>query len=99
MRRERSLPVRLSDEEWGTLSQRANACGMPPSTYMRTAALGSIPRSRPRAVEREAVYHLGRIGNNLNQLARAANTSGELVSEERLRDALHEVLEAVRRLG
>ena len=38
---------------------------------------------------------LGRVGNNVNQLARAAHTTGELPAERRLLEALEEVRAAI----
>ena len=79
--------------------KRADDCGKCLSTYMRIVALGSIPRARPRRIEQEAVYQLGKIGNNLNQLAKVANSTGRLGDARRLRDALQELLDAVRVLA
>jgi hypothetical protein len=62
-------------------------------------ALGSIPRARPRRIEQEAVYQLSKIGNNLNQLARLANASGEIRQAQRLEQVLEELLDAVRVLA
>ncbi len=98
-RRTEALLVRLSPAELGTIRERAERCGRPTSTFMREVALGAVPRARPRRLEQEAVYQLGRIGNNLNQLARAANATGRIELARRIRDALGELLEAVRRIA
>ncbi len=45
---------------------------------MRETALGSVPRARPQLVEKELIYHLSRIGSNVNQIARFVNTTGRL---------------------
>jgi len=66
---------------------------------MRIVALGSIPRARPRRIEQEAVYQLGKIGNNLNQLAKVANSTGQIRQVQRLEQALNELLDAVRVLA
>lgn len=65
---------------------------------MQIVALGSIPRARPRRIEQEAVYQLGKIGNNLNQLAKVAKATGQIRQVHRLEQALGELLDAVRKL-
>ena len=93
------VSVRMSPDELGAIRQRAHDCGKCLSTYMRIVALGSIPRARPRRIEQEAVYQLGRIGNNLNQLARVANSTGQIRQVRSLEQALEELLDAVRVLA
>ncbi len=80
------------------VAQRAHDCGKCLSTYMRIVALGSIPRARPRRIEQEAVYQLGKIGNNLNQLTKMANSSGRLGDARRFQEVLNNLLNAVRKL-
>lgn len=93
------VSVRMSPDELRAVAQRAHDCGKCLSTYMRTVALGSIPRARPRRIEQEAVYQLAKIGNNLNQLAKVANATGQIRQVERLERALKELLDAVRILA
>lgn len=93
------VSVRMSPDELRAMRKRADDCGKCLSTYMRIVALGSIPRARPRRVEQEAVYQLGKIGNNLNQLAKVANSTGRLGEAHRLQRVLAELLEAVRKLA
>jgi hypothetical protein len=93
------VSVRMSPDELRAIAARAHDCGKCLSTYMRIVALGSIPRARPRRIEQEAVYQLGRIGNNLNQLTRVANSTGRVAEAQRLQDILDELLEAVRTLA
>ena len=93
------VSVRMSPEELRTVNERAVDCGKCLSTYLREVALGTVPRARPRRLEQEAVYQLGRIGNNLNQLAYVANATGRLAAEQRLHDVLDELLDAVRRIA
>ena len=71
--------LRLTAKERATLEARATAAGLSVASYLRTAALGtSGPRARRRpTIDREALMtataELNRVGNNLNQLARAIN--------------------------
>jgi hypothetical protein len=92
------VSVRMSPVERRAVAERADLCGHCLSTYMRSVALGSIPRSRPRRIEQKVVYLLGRIGTNLNQLTRIANTTGRIDHTRRLEAVINELLEAIRRL-
>ncbi len=93
------IKVRVSAEEREHIRERAETCGRATSTYMRELALGSKPRARPGRVERQAIYHLGRIGNNLNQLTRTANATGRIELTRRLDKLLNELLAAIGRLA
>ena len=91
--RKRILPIRLSDEEHAVIDEAAERAGLVVSSYARQALLGAPP---PRQVRRPAVERrelarllgeLGKIGGNLNQLAKAANT-GVVVFEGEIASAL-----------
>lgn len=68
------------------------------SAFLRRSALGQRVRARSGHVRRDAVYQLSKIGNNLNQLARAANTAGQVRAAERLEAVLEELREALEEL-
>jgi hypothetical protein len=72
------------------LTAAAAQAGLSVGAYLRTMALGS---PGPRAVRRPSVERadlarllgeLGKIGSNVNQLARAANTSGDMPAVDEL---------------
>jgi hypothetical protein len=98
-RRESFIKIRVSPEELEAITHNAQACGRPVSTYLRELGLNRKPRARPRGIEREAIHQLARAGNNLNQLARAANATRRVELSRRLDQVLREVLAAVRRLA
>jgi hypothetical protein len=91
--RDRVLPIRLSAEERAAVDEAAEQAGLVTSSYARQVLLGApAPRQvrRPPVERRELARmlgELGKIGGNLNQLARAANT-GVFVDERALDDAL-----------
>jgi hypothetical protein len=89
-------PVRFAPEEWEKIQFRASQVHLPPSTYVRETALGYRLSSR---INSAAIAALGRIGNNLNQLARLANTTGHLEHSQQLEAVLDELLDAMRRLA
>jgi hypothetical protein len=84
--RDRVLPIRLSAEERALVEVAADRAGLAVGSYARQILLGApAPRQvrRPPIERRELARllgELGKIGGNLNQLARAAN-SGELTFE------------------
>jgi hypothetical protein len=92
-KRTRQVLVRLTEEEFTAASDKADRAGYPLATLFRLAALGHPgPRARRRPpADHKALRQLlgqsGRIGNNLNQIARHLNAGGQAV--------LHEVQEAV----
>ena len=71
------LAFRVSDEERQLVDERAAACGMTLSAYLRAAALGRLPRRRRRGDERDLVHQLARLGNSLRHLSRLAASSGK----------------------
>jgi hypothetical protein len=89
-------PVRFAPDEWDKIRARAAEVRLPPSTYVRQTALGYRLSGRINA---RAIYELGQIGNNLNQLARLANTTGRLEHSQQLEAVLDELLDAIRRLA
>ena len=87
------LPVRLAAEERAALDAAAEKAGLTTSSYARQAMLGApAPRQvrRPPVERRELARLLGevgKVGGNLNQIARALNT-GILVYEGEIETAL-----------
>jgi hypothetical protein len=91
--RNRILVVRLSAEERAAVGEAAERAGLVVGSYTRQVLLGApTPRQvRRPPVERKELARLlgelGKIGGNLNQLARSANT-GALVYEADIDAAL-----------
>ena len=77
------IASRCLDEEFAAIAAKADKAGLAVAAFMRAAALGDAgPRAqrRPPADHkalRQILGELGRIGNNLNQIARALNTRGQ----------------------
>jgi len=73
-------PVRCTLDEFNAIAAKADQAGLSTAAFMRAAALGDAgPRAqrRPPADHkalRQILGHIGRIGNNINQIARALNT-------------------------
>ena len=75
MNRDAFLTVRLTAEERAAWQAKAAAAGVRPSALLRQA-MGRTRTWTAKAagVERERTLQIARIGNNLNQIARWANT-------------------------
>ena len=69
------VTVRLTPEESADWRAKATAAGVPLSALIRRAMARTRTWTVPAAqVERERTRQVSRIGNNLNQIARWANT-------------------------
>jgi hypothetical protein len=96
-RRIRQSLVRWTDEEFNALAAKADKAGLAVAAFMRAAALGDPgPRAQRRppadhVALRQILGHIGRIGNNINQIARALN-AGQLASLPELKEALRAIL-------
>jgi Bacterial mobilisation protein (MobC) len=80
--------VRWTNEEFARVAAKADKAGLAMAAFIRAATLGDAgPRAqrRPPADHkalRQILGQLGRIGNNINQIARALNTGGQTSSAE-----------------
>jgi len=96
--RKRHLTVRLTDDERAAIDLAAEAAGLMPGSYARQVMLGGpAPRAvRKSPVERRELVRLlgelGKIGSNLNQIAKSLNT-GVVVYEVEIAVALRAVMD------
>ncbi|MFD3488764.1 plasmid mobilization protein [Streptomyces sp. NPDC058665] len=90
---------RMNDTEYRLLASGAAACGMSIAAFLaragRTAARDLGRTAAEVAGEREVVNelfalrrHLGQIGNNLNQVAKAANSGADAIQASAVLDAV-----------
>ena len=88
-----TVTVRLTRDERDALDALASRSGLAAGAFMRAAAFGD---AGPRAQRRPPIDHIalrqllgewGRIGNNLNQIAKHLNTGGPVNIPE-LKEAL-----------
>jgi hypothetical protein len=91
--RDKVLPIRLSAEERAKIEQAAERAGLAAGSYARQTLLGApAPRQvrRPMVEKQELARllgELGKIGGNLNQLAKASN-QGLIVYDNEILSAL-----------
>lgn len=99
-RRQRSkdVRIRLTPAEYATLLAMAERAGLSLGGYARQALLEAEPprQARRPPIERAELAKLlgqiGRIGSNLNQIARHANVEGRFTDEA----ALHQLCDELR---
>lgn len=96
--RDHTITVRLSDDERDQLTELSSRSGLAVGAFMRAAAFGEAgPRAQRRppadhVALRQIIGHCGRIGNNLNQIAKQLNVSGQADIRE-LQEALAAILD------
>lgn len=66
--------VWLNREEVGILKKKAKQVGLNESELLRNLIVGFEPREKPSEEFYEAMKEMRAIGNNLNQIARKANS-------------------------
>jgi hypothetical protein len=80
--RQKQFKIRCTLDEFNTIAAKANQAGFTPPAYIRAAVLGDAgPRAQRRLPAdaqalRQILGHLGRVGNNINQIAYQLNTGG-----------------------
>ena len=76
--RKRNIPVRvwLSKKENEELERKAKIAELPKSSVIRMLLMGYKPREHPDERFYEMMRQFYAFGNNLNQIARKANTLG-----------------------
>ncbi len=98
-RRTRSIGIKLTPSERAEFEAAAEAMGMPVSAYVRELAMKRSPQGAPmvhRDPQAKALLReLNAIGNNINQLARQANTQNEMPSLSALKTAMAALREAM----
>ena len=93
MKRTAMIKVRVSASEKSEIEHKAQLAGLTLSDFIRKAVAGS--RARQTQAERERLRLLARVGNNLNQLARWANTYKTDMEGVRILVALESLRSAV----
>jgi hypothetical protein len=92
-KRTKQCLVRLTEQEFAKVAGKADKAGMASAAFFRAAALGDPgPRAQRRppadhVALRQILGHCGRIGNNLNQIAKHLNAGGQINIPE-LKEAL-----------
>ena len=100
-KRSTRIQVWVNQTEHGKLQQCIKETGLTQEALIRALINGYIPKSLPPFEYHTLIRELHAIGNNLNQLAARANTTGHIdtavfqYEANRLRRAVQEIQEAV----
>jgi hypothetical protein len=99
------ITIRLRPQELARLKRDADTAAVDVTTIARSQLLNApIPKRKyRRSVDHEkladVLLELGRLGNNLNQIAKVANTNGDLLhfrDAKLLKNLLEEIRDQVR---
>ena len=100
MKREHRVTIRLTDIEFSIIENAATQAEMSISEYMRTQTMEGKVNARFEIVAdvneiKKLIGEFGKIGSNLNQIARYFNQGGILSSEMRneIRKSLRDIYE------
>ena len=100
MKREHRVTIRLTDTEFSIIENAATQAEMSISEYMRTQTMEGKVNARFEIVAdvnqiKKLIGEFGKIGSNLNQVARYFNQGGILSSEMRneIRKSLRDIYE------
>ena len=100
MKREHRVTIRLTDTEFSIIENAATQAEMSISEYMRTQTMEGKVNARFEIVAdvnqiKTLIGEFGKIGSNLNQIARYFNQGGILSSEMRneIRKSLRDIYE------
>ncbi len=87
--------IRFHPKEWARIERMAKTLKLPPIRFVREAAVGYRVSTR---VNEEAIRQLARLGNNLNQMARVANSARQVEHGEALFGVLQDIRATLDRL-
>lgn len=76
--RNNELHVRLSEDEYHKLDQLSHASGISFNAVIRKLIMGKEIRQRPSVDFAALNCAIDRLGNNINQIARKANTNNSV---------------------
>ena len=100
MKREHRVPIRLTDTEFSIIENAAEQAEMSISEYMRTQTMEGRVNARFEIVAdvaeiKKLIGEFGKIGSNLNQIARYFNQGGIISTEMKneIRKSLRDIYE------
>ena len=88
-RRNCRFEVRLTKDEYYELTKKARKAGLNTGAFVRMAVAGQVIREAPSADVPELIREVRRVGHNIDQILKIANSKG-LLEVPDLRKALEE---------
>ena len=80
-KRTNTIKVRFTEDELKSFNDKVRLTGLSRENYIRALIEGHDIKALPPETFHTVIFHLRHIGNNLNQIARVANSSGEIDSQ------------------
>lgn len=93
------LTVKMATEEYYNLKSKARLAGVTRSEFIRTCVKEGSVRERLTTEQADYIRKLCGMANNLNQLARKANTEGYLSAHTGCRMLVVRIEELLNRIG
>ena len=87
LKRNFKITFRLNEAEWQRLKQFVQKSGLSQEGYLRLLISGHVPKALPPIEYHKLLRQLYAIGNNMNQIAVRANSTGFFLTEEYARNA------------
>ncbi len=84
-KREKAILCWLNEKEYEHLKKQAGTSGLTVSALIRKLIMGQEIRQRPPAEMPELLRQMSAIGNNINQIAKVANSS-KFVRQEDIKE-------------
>mgnify|MGYP002959259436 CR=1 FL=1 len=81
-KRNQAILIRLTDNEKNHLQRQAANAGLKMEPFIRKLIMGVNISPRPPSNIVNLIREVNRIGNNINQIAKKVNTTGDLYPEE-----------------
>ena len=81
-KREKAILCWLNEKEYEHLKKQAGTSGLTVSALIRKLIMGQEIRQRPPAEMPELLRQMSAIGNNINQIAKVANSSKFIRQED-----------------
>lgn len=93
LKRNRSIMLRLTDTEYKIISENAKAAALPLAEYARKLVTGKRVKIKYEIVAdvpelKKLIAEFGKIGSNLNQIARHFNSGG--IHSQEIRKAINQ---------
>ena len=80
--RKKKCTFRLTEEEYAKMCHKALTAGMKIEPFIRSLLDGCEIRPRPPDSYKELAREIAAVGNNLNQIAHLANSTGYISPEQ-----------------
>ena len=82
LKRDKEIKVRFTPKELDYINRCATRTHRSREAYIRMVLSGTVPREAPPADYYNLIIEVRRVGNNLNQLLKVANSTGFIDSEK-----------------